>query len=67
MDGSSKMFVQAIEKAGVEEQDALQEVFVVTEIIHHIDESSGSEIMLIPAEESSFTVMIDFETKVLGT
>jgi len=67
MDGSSKMFVEAIEKVGVEEQDALQEVFVVTEIIHHIDESSGSEIMLIPAEESSFTVMIDFETKVLGT
>ena len=67
MDGSSKMFVEAIEKVGVEEQDALQEVFVVTEIIHHIDESSGSEIMLIPAEEPSFTVMIDFETKVLGT
>ena len=67
MDGSSKMFVEAIEKVGVEEQDALQEVFVVTKIIHHIDESSGSEIMLIPAEESSFTVMIDFETKVLGT
>jgi UDP-3-O-[3-hydroxymyristoyl] N-acetylglucosamine deacetylase/3-hydroxyacyl-[acyl-carrier-protein] dehydratase len=67
MDGSSKMFVEAIEKVGVEEQDALQEVFVVTEIIHHIDESSGSEIMLIPAEEPSFTVMIDFETKVLST
>ena len=30
MDGSSKMFVEAIEKVGVEEQDALQEVFVVT-------------------------------------
>jgi UDP-3-O-[3-hydroxymyristoyl] N-acetylglucosamine deacetylase/3-hydroxyacyl-[acyl-carrier-protein] dehydratase len=40
---------------------------VVQDIIHHTDEESGSEIMLLPAEDSSYTVMIDFETKVLGT
>ena len=67
MDGSSKLFVEGIQKAGTTEQDELQEVFVVQDIIHHTDEESGSEIMLLPAEDSSYTVMIDFETKVLGT
>ena len=67
MDGSSKLFVEGIQKAGTTEQDELQEVFVVQDIIHHTDEESGSEIMLLPSEDSSYTVMIDFETKVLGT
>ena len=67
MDGSSKLFLEAIQKGGVKEQDKLQEVFVVQDVIRHIDEESGSEIILLPADELSFTVMIDFETKVLGT
>jgi len=67
MDGSSKLFVEAIEKTGVQEQEALQEVFVVQENICFSDDKTGSEIMLVPAEETSFTVMIDFETKVLGS
>ena len=67
MDGSSKLFLEAIQKGGVKEQDKLQEVFVVQDVICHIDEESGSEIILLPADELSFTVMIDFETKVLGT
>jgi len=67
MDGSSKLFLEAIQKGGVKEQDKLQEVFVVQDVIRHIDEESGSEIILLPADELSFTIMIDFETKVLGT
>lgn len=67
MDGSSKLFLEAIQKGGIKEQDKLQEVFVVQDVIRHIDEESGSEIILLPADELSFTVMIDFETKVLGT
>ena len=67
MDGSSKLFLEAIQKGGIKEQDKLQEVFVVQDVIRHIDEKSGSEIILLPADELSFTVMIDFETKVLGT
>ena len=57
MDGSSKLFVEGIQKAGTTEQDELQEVFVVQDIIHHTDEESGSEIMLLPAEDSSFFIL----------
>ncbi len=67
MDGSSKAFVEAIQEAGVQDQEALQEVFVVKENIRVVDKESDSELMIIPDDKLSFTVMIDFETKVLGT
>lgn len=67
MDGSSKHFTEAIEKIGIKELEAMQEVFVVQENIQIKDETTGSELMIIPAETTSFTVMIDFNTQVLGT
>jgi UDP-3-O-[3-hydroxymyristoyl] N-acetylglucosamine deacetylase/3-hydroxyacyl-[acyl-carrier-protein] dehydratase len=67
MDGSSKQFVEAIEEAGIKEQNALQEVFEVQDVIKFLDEENGSEIIIIPHSETSITVMIDFETKVLGS
>ncbi|MEZ4857790.1 MAG: bifunctional UDP-3-O-[3-hydroxymyristoyl] N-acetylglucosamine deacetylase/3-hydroxyacyl-ACP dehydratase [Flavobacteriaceae bacterium] len=67
MDGSSKYFVEAIEKAGIVEQEALREEFVVEEVISYLDEETGSEITIIPSEEYQVTTMVDFGTKVLGT
>jgi UDP-3-O-[3-hydroxymyristoyl] N-acetylglucosamine deacetylase / 3-hydroxyacyl-[acyl-carrier-protein] dehydratase len=67
MDGSSKYFVEAIEKAGVEEQEAKRKIYVVKEIISFTDEETGSEIMVMPSENYSVTAMVDFGTKVLGT
>lgn len=67
MDGSSKFFVEAIEKAGIVAQEAEREEFVVEEVISYIDEESGSEITVIPADEYQVTTMVDFGTKVLGT
>lgn len=67
MDGSSKFFVEAIEKAGIVEQDAERNYYVVKEVISYTDETTGSEILLMPAEEYQVTTMVDFGTKVLGT
>ena len=67
MDGSSKFFVEAIESAGLLEQNKLREEYVVTDLITYKDEESGSEITLIPSEEYQVTTMVDFQTKVLGT
>jgi len=67
MDGSSKFFVEAIENVGVEEQDAERKVYVVKEVISYIDESTGSEIIVMPADDYQVTAMVDFGTKVLGT
>lgn len=67
MDGSSKFFVEAIEKAGVVEQEAFREVYEVTQVVSYLDEESGSEIILMPANSYQITTMVDFGTKVLGT
>jgi UDP-3-O-[3-hydroxymyristoyl] N-acetylglucosamine deacetylase / 3-hydroxyacyl-[acyl-carrier-protein] dehydratase len=67
MDGSSKYFVEAIEKAGSKEQNAERKVYVVREIISYVDENTGSEIMIMPSDDYQVTTMVDFGTKVLGT
>ena len=67
MDGSSKFFIEALEKAGVKELDNFREVYVVKDVISYIDEDTGSEITIIPSEEYQVTTMVDFGTKVLGT
>lgn len=67
MDGSSKFFVEAIEKAGIVELDAFREEYIVKDVISYVDEESGSEILVMPAKEYQVTTMVDFGTKVLGT
>lgn len=67
MDGSSKFFVEAIEKAGIVDQEAERKVYVVKEVISYTDEATGSEILVMPADDYQVTAMVDFGTKVLGT
>ncbi|MBB1140467.1 bifunctional UDP-3-O-[3-hydroxymyristoyl] N-acetylglucosamine deacetylase/3-hydroxyacyl-ACP dehydratase [Myroides sp. WP-1] len=67
MDGSSKYFVEAVEKAGIVEQDAEREEYIVKEVISYVDEATGSEIIVMPADSYQVTTMVDFGTKVLGT
>lgn len=67
MDGSSKYFVEAIEKAGVIDQDAERKYYEVKEVISFVDETTGSEILVMPSDEYQVTAMVDFGTKVLGT
>lgn len=67
MDGSSKFFIEALEEAGIVEQETEIEEYVVKEIISYKDEVTGSEIILMPADEYQVTTMVDFGTKILGT
>ena len=67
MDGSSKFFVEALEKAGIQEQSAEVEEYVVKDIISYRDENTGSEIILMPSDKYEVTTMVDFGTKILGT
>ena len=65
MDGSSKFFIEALEKAGVKELDNFQRrIYVVKDVISYTDEDTGSEITIIPSEEYQVTTMVDFGTKV---
>ncbi len=67
MDGSSKFFVKALESAGIVEQDAEREEYIVKENISYKDEETGSEIVLMPADDYQITTLVDFGTTILGT
>ena len=67
MDGSSKYFVEALEKAGITQLKYKRKEFVVKNVISFKYEESGSEITVIPSKEYQVTTMVDFGTKILGT
>ncbi len=66
MDGSAIAFVEALQKAGVKEQEENREFFEVLEPISYKDELTGAELLALPAEEYQITAMIDFNSPILG-
>lgn len=66
IDGSSKYFVEGIEKAGIVEQDAEREYFEITEKIEMFDPKSGSHIVALPDDDYRLNVMISFPSAVLS-
>ena len=66
MDGSARFFSEAIEKAGIVEQDAEREYFIIKERIALKDEKTGSEIIALPDNDYSLNVMISFNSNVLN-
>jgi UDP-3-O-[3-hydroxymyristoyl] N-acetylglucosamine deacetylase/3-hydroxyacyl-[acyl-carrier-protein] dehydratase len=66
LDGSAKPYIDAFQTAGLEEQDAEREFFVIKEAITYRDEETGTEIMGLPAEKFEVTTLIDFNSPVLG-
>ncbi len=66
MDGSSKVFVEAIEKTGVVKQNAEREYFEIQEKIEVYDEHSGSHIIALPDDDYRLNVMISFQSRVLN-
>lgn len=67
LDGSSKYFVEAIEKVGIVEQSLPREYLVIKDVMNYIDPVTGSELTIIPSDTYEITTMVDFGTKVLGT
>ena len=57
---------RAIAPDGLEEQDADRQYLVVKKPIHYKDDKTGSEITVLPAEEFSVDLTIDFNSHVLG-
>lgn len=67
MDGSAKSFVEALEKAGKVEQTAVREYFEPKSNITFEDPVKRAEALIVPAEEYRITVMVDYNSPVLGT
>jgi UDP-3-O-[3-hydroxymyristoyl] N-acetylglucosamine deacetylase/3-hydroxyacyl-[acyl-carrier-protein] dehydratase len=67
IDGSSQPFVEIIEKAGVQEQDAAKAWYSIDTNITFYDEKKRVEMVVMPAMEYKITTLIDFNSPVLGT
>jgi len=67
LDGSSQYFVKALKEAEIVDQDAEKNYFVVTENLTYEDLERQTEMLAVPQEEFRLTVMVDYNSKILGT
>ena len=65
LDGSAKPYIDAIWKDGLEEQDAPRKYIEIKETIELTNEK-GSIVRIEPAEEFSYDILVDFNSRVLG-
>lgn len=67
MDGSSQPFTDAIEKTGLQQQDAKKIYYSIDRNIYLYDETKRVEMVALPSPEYKITTLIDFNSPVLGT
>src|ERR1700754_2461082 len=67
MDGSSIQFVDALKEAGTEEPNAIRDFFEVQDSIFYREAARNVEIAALPLDDYRVTVMIDYNSPVLGS
>lgn len=67
MDGSSAPFIKALLSAGIQEQEAEREVFVLDEVLTYEEPARNVEMLAVPSPDYRLTVMVDYNSPVLGT
>lgn len=66
LDGSAQPFVDAIQKAGIEEQDEEMPYLEITAPVEWQDEETGASYTILPAEQLEVTTLIDYGASVVG-
>ena len=66
LDGRSKLWIEAINATGLTEQKAEKDFYVVKHKIELADEATGSKILILPDDEFSVEVKVNFESPVLS-
>ena len=66
LDGSAKEYVEAIKNSGIVEQSSEREYFEIKEPIFYKNEEKGIEIMALPSDSYSVSVMIDYNSVIIG-
>ena len=65
LDGSAIEYCNKIEEAGIVEQQADKEFYVVKQRIKVMDENTGSSLIVLPDDDFSIDTMIEFDSPVL--
>ena len=66
LDGSAKPYIDAIWADGFESQDAPRRYIELRETVEIRNEEKGSVVRIEPADEFSYDIKIDFNSRVLG-
>ena len=66
LDGSAKPYIDAIWKDGFQEQDAPRRYIELKEAIEVRNDEKGSVVRIEPADEFSYDIKVDFNSRVLG-
>lgn len=66
LDGSAKPYIDTIWPDGFQEQDAPRRYVELKETIEIRNEEKGSVVRIEPADEFSYEIMVDFNSRVLG-
>ncbi len=66
MDGSAIQFIHCLKSAILHKQNAIKNYFVVKEEISYVDQKTGASLKIIPAENYSISVTVDYGLTVLG-
>ncbi len=67
MDGSSRYFIKALKEAGVVEQDAEREYFTIPQNVFYTESDRSVEMIAMPLDDYRLTVMVDYNSPVLGS
>jgi UDP-3-O-[3-hydroxymyristoyl] N-acetylglucosamine deacetylase / 3-hydroxyacyl-[acyl-carrier-protein] dehydratase len=67
MDGSSIQFIEALQEAGFEEQGMVRNFFELPEGVFYQEPARNVEIAALPLHDYRVTVMIDYNSPVLGS
>ena len=66
LDGSAKPYIDAIWKDGFQEQDVPRRYIELNETVEIRNDEKGSVVRIEPAEEFSYSIKVDFNSRVLG-
>ncbi len=66
LDGSAKPYVDAIWADGFQQQDAPRRYIEIKETVEVRNEEKGSVVRIEPADEFSYNIKVDFNSRVLG-
>ena len=62
LEGSAKLYIENIQRVGIVEQEAEKDYIVITEPVEYIDETSGSTLKIVPADEFAVSVIVSFDS-----
>lgn len=66
LDGSSRYFIEEINKVGIVEQSTPKDFYIVKHKIEVTDEETGSSLIILPDDKFSLNVLISFDSPVLN-